>query len=311
MSLDPRLRLRHFTTFMEVARVGSIVAAAEALHVTQPAISKTLRELEEILGRPLFDRVGRGLRLNSAGASFQKLTGAALGDLNRAQAAVRGSEAGRVKLAVGTLPTAASQLLPQAALALREDLPHVALRVSTGPNWLLLSQLREGGLDLVVGRMADPDQMAGLSFQQLYPEDIVAVVRPDHPLERLEPPDSFFDYPLILPPSGAVINPTVRGYLVSVGAGAVLPAYETVALAFGRHILQSSDAIWFISNGVVAEEVRLGTLRVVPLEHPMMAGPVGISLRADRVQSPELSALVAALHRTAANSDWAQGTSAS
>lgn len=291
MKLDPRLRLRHLNCFMEVARTGSVAAAAEALHVTQPAVSKTLRELEVILGNPLFDRTGRRLKMNASGAAFQKFTGSALGDLARAQAAVRGAQAGEVKLNIGVLPTAATDLLPRAAVAFREHHPNCVLRVSTGPNWLLLSQLREGALDMVVGRMAEPDRMEGLSFAQLYPEEVVAVVRPDHPMQALTV-DGLLTSPLILPPSGAVIGPAVRSYLLSIGAQAVSPAFETVALAFGRRVVQETDAIWFISRGVVAEELAAGSLRALVPDRPVPAGPVGISLRAGTVPVPELAALI-------------------
>lgn len=70
MFIDPRLRLRHIMTFLEIAQAGSIVSAADHLGVTQPAVSKTLRELEDILGTRLFDRTGRQLRLNSVGRNF-------------------------------------------------------------------------------------------------------------------------------------------------------------------------------------------------------------------------------------------------
>ena len=298
MSLDPKLRLRHLNCFMEVARTGSVAAAAEALHVTQPAVSKTLRELEAILGNPLFDRTGRRLKMNAAGATFQKFTGSALGDLARAQAVVRGAQGGEVKLNIGVLPTAATDLLPEAAIAFRARHPNCVLRVSTGPNWLLLSQLREGALDMVVGRMAEPDRMEGLSFAQLYPEEIIAAVRPDHPLRALSV-DGLLNHPLILPPTGAVIGAAVRSYLLSIGANAVTPAFETVALAFGRRVVQQTDAIWFISRGVVAEELAAGSLRALVPERPVPAGPVGISLRAETVPVPELAALIETLKAAA------------
>lgn len=294
MSIDPRLRLRHITTFLEIAQAGSIVAAASRLGVTQPAVSKTLRELEDILGQPLFDRSGRRLRLNTVGQGYQKQAGSAMTTLARATLPMAGQA--QARLTIGALPTAATRLVPQAAIRFRATHPHCMIRVSTGPNWLLLSQLREGRLDLVVGRMADADRMEGLSFRQLYTEDVVAVVDADHPCgDRFDSAD-IARFPLILPPPGAVIGPLVRAYLRSIGADDVAPAFETVSLAFGHQILRKSDAIWFISRGVVAEELAAGTLRALSLNAPMMAGPVGISLRQGVPQSAEIAAMIAALH---------------
>jgi LysR family pca operon transcriptional activator len=300
MSLDPRLRLRHLTGFMEIARAGSLVAAADRMAVTQPAVSKTLRELEDILGKQLFDRSGRRLKLNAQGQLFQRLVGNALGELERADRVVRGNTSATTRLSVGALPTAATRLLPQAALVLRQDYPLCSLRASTGPNWLLLSQLRETELDLVVGRMADADQMRGLTFEQLFQEDIVAVIRPGHPQQGELTLNDLLHFPLILPPKGAVIGPVVSNYLFSVGAAGVSAFLNTVSLAIGREVVQQSDAVWFISRGVVAHEVDQGTLRIARMNQPMIVGPVGISLRENMTESAELQALIVALRLVAA-----------
>ncbi len=75
--LDPRIRLRHLRCFLETARLGSLSAAADVLNVSQPAVSKTIRELEEVLGKPLFDRSHRRLTMTAVGRVFQQHAGAA------------------------------------------------------------------------------------------------------------------------------------------------------------------------------------------------------------------------------------------
>lgn len=292
MSLDPRIKLRHLTCFLEIAKAGALVLAADHLGITQPAASKTLKELEDILGQKLFDRSGRRLRLNSAGAMFQKFVGVALADLERAERSVKSGKTQRTSIAIGVLPTAATGLMPRAALEFRKRRADCVLRVSTGPNWLLLSQLREGSLDLVVGRMADPERMRDLTFEQLYSEDIVAVVGAHHPWTDKIHPDALQDFPLILPPKGAVIGTPVRSFLVSIGIDPAIRAFETVSLAFGRDILRGSDAIWFISRGVVARELAEGSLRALPLNASTGAGPVGISLREEHHDHRDLNALI-------------------
>ncbi len=278
--IDPHLRLRHLRCFLETARLESLSAAAEALHLSQPAASKTIKELEEILGVQLFDRSGRRLALTAAGRLFQQHAGAAFAGLERAQALVQQAPAEKLRLSVGILPTVASEVFPTAALAFQKTHPDALLRVTTGPNWLLFSQLREGKLDLVVGRMPAPERMTGLAFRQLYDEEVVIVARPDHPLHKTRfRPKDLADYPLMLPPSGAVIHPSVRAYLTSHALHTIEPIFETVSLAFGRKILQRSDAIWMISQGVVADEVAAGTLTILPLQTTIMAGPVGVCYR--------------------------------
>jgi len=294
--LDPRLRLRHLRCFLETARLESLTAAALALNLSQPAASKTIRELEDILGVDLFDRSGRRLALTPAGRLFQQHAAAGLRELARARDLARAAPARIARLSVGILPTVSTDLFPRAALAFRADWPHCVLRVTTGPNWLLLSQLREGAVDLFVGRMPGPDRMTGLSFRHLYSERIVLAVRPGHPLARApEIPRALGGFPLILPPAGAVIAPAVRAYLQTIGLPSVEPLFETVSLAFGRKAVQLSDAVWFISEGVVGDEIAQGTLIALDPGTDLPAGPVGICQRADGLTTAEQSGLVQAL----------------
>lgn len=294
--IDPHIRMRHLRCFLETARLGSLSAAANTLNVSQPAASKTIKELEDILGVPLFDRSGRRLALTAAGKVFQQHAGAAMIDLQRAQDLVRDTPRAPSRLSVGALPTAATFLLPEAALKFRDSHPECLLRVTTGPNWMLLSQLREGAVDMVVGRMPPAGAVEGLSFRQLYSEKVVPVVRPDHPLVgRLWDLEEIGAYPLMLPPSGAVIAPSVRAYLHSIGLTNVTPAFENVSLAFGRRVVERSDVIWFISHGVVGAEIEAGTLAVLPLEGDLLGGPVGVSMREETQSSIEQRDFIAAL----------------
>lgn len=278
--LDPNLKLRHLRCFLEVARLGSLSAAAQALNVSQPAASKTIRELEEILGTSLFSRASRRLTLTPAGRVFQQSAGSAMVELRRGQDLLRGGALERPKIAVGALPSASTDLLPRACLAFREEWPDCQIRISTGPNWLLMSQLREGDLDMVVGRMASVAVMDGLTFRQLYSEKVGAYVRADHPLLRdPSPVAALIGYPLMLPPSGAVISPVVRAFLSRQGIDNPAAAFENVSHDIGRRIVAESDVVWFISQGVVREDVDDGLLVPLSLPTELLGGPVGISMR--------------------------------
>jgi LysR family transcriptional regulator, pca operon transcriptional activator len=285
---------RHVRCFLEVARLSSVGQAAEALAISQPAVSKTLRELEERLGTPLFDREGRGLRLNAAGRLFQVHAGQSLAELERGVRALARPDAVHQIVVAGVLPTVATDVMPRAALAFAAAMPGATLRVSTGPNWLLLSQLREARLDVVVGRLARPDQMQGLAFEQLYSENVAAVVRPGHPLVA-DRSAGLTGYPLIAPPPGAIIRPLVEQYFLSLGVAMPRPLVETVSLALGRGLVRRSDAVWFISEGVVAAELAEASLVALDLPGLPAAGPVGITLRAGAVKSEARAELVRAL----------------
>ena len=285
---------RHVRCFLEIARLQSVSQAAEALSISQPAVSKTLRELEDRLGVRLFERVGRRLRLTAEGGLFQTHAGLSLIELERGVRALHApSSAGR-RIEIGVLPSVATDLMPRATLAFAERMPGVTLTITTGPNWLLLAQMRDGAVDLVVGRLASPAAMAGLVFEQLYIESITAVARRGHPL-LADPARPLMDFPLILPPAGAIIRPAVEQYFFSIGHEPPRAFAETVAHAVGRGLLTRSDAVWFISRGVVAEDIAQGTLAEIPLTGVPMPGPVGLSRRAGDTASPELVELMRAI----------------
>lgn len=300
MNWDATLRLRHIRCFLEIARTESVSQAADHLNITQPAVSRTLRELEEMLAVRLFDRVGRGLRLNEAGRIFQAHAVASMVELMRGRDRLAKGGDARVRLSIGVLPTAATDLVPRAALQFREEAPHTRLHILTGPNWLLFNQLRDGAIDLVVGRMPDGAMMAGLAFEQLRIENVLLVCRPGHPaLSEGEAGRRIANYPLVMPPRGAIIAPPVDRYLASIGLPEMRGAFETVALPVGRKIVQESDALWFISEGVVADELQAGTLVAVDLTSPLLAGPTGVSVSRSASLSVERTLFVECLRRIA------------
>ncbi len=303
--MDSRLRMRHLRCFLETARLGSLSAAADAMRVSQPAASKTIRELETILQTSLFDRSRRRLQLTAAGKVFQEHCGTAMQTLQRAEDLVRVAPRARQSLSIGVLPTAATELIPLAALKFQAAFPEYMLRVATGPNWMLISQLREGSLDVVVGRMGPADAMEGLSFRHLFSDRVLPVVRPDHPLLKIEwQPDDLARMPLMLPPRGAVIAPLVRTYLHSVGLSHIEPAFENVSLAFGRRAVQESDLVWFISQGVVQSELNDGSLVALPLQDDLLGGPVGVSMRNQTEMTDALKGLLTTMKDVANSAEF-------
>ncbi|MEM1237165.1 MAG: LysR substrate-binding domain-containing protein [Pseudomonadota bacterium] len=284
------IRLRHIRTFLEVARHESVSKAADALSTSQPAVSRSIAELERILGVSLFDRVGRGLELNTSGKTFQAHAATSMAELSRAFDRVNRGTRRQARLSIGTLPTASTDLVPNAVLEFQRFDDLTEIHVMTGPNWLLFNQLREGKLDLVVGRMPQVDSIQGLLFEQLYMERVVLVSRPGHPIRNADPRDvrgELGKYALILPPKGAVISGTVAGFLASIGMPDPRGSVETVALPVGRRLVEGSDALWFISFGVVADEIANGRLAAIDLQSPMLSGPVGISYLQSAPVSPE------------------------
>lgn len=303
--INPRIKFRHLQTFVEVARQKSVNRAANILHVSQPAVTKTIRELEDILGVSLFEREGRGIRTTGYGEIFLRHAGATLTALRQGVDAVsQESVHSGAPVRIGALPTVSARIMPQAMKLFIDERTGSPVKIVTGENAVLLEQLRVGELDLVVGRLAAPEKMTGFSFEHLYSEQVLFVVRVGHPL--LENVGDIFDrlgdYPVLMPTRNSVIRVIVEQFLITHGISGLQTQIETVSDAFGRAYLRMSDAVWIISEGVVAGDIADGVLAALPLETTDTRGPVGLTVRADTLPSLPMTLLIQAIRTVAAQS---------
>jgi len=311
--IDNRVKFRHLQTFVEVARQKSVMKAAELLSVSQPAVTKTIRELEEVLGVDVFERDGRGIKITRYGEVFLRHAGAALTALRQGLDSVTQERFGDgPPIRVGALPTVSTRIMPRAMGLFLKEGTGSRIKIVTGENAVLLEQLRVGDLDLVVGRLAAPDKMTGFSFEHLYSEQVVFVVRAGHPL--LSATVSIFntigDYPVLMPTRASIIRPFVEQFLIANGVGRLPNQIETVSDAFGRAFVRASDAVWIISAGVVAADIEDGILAALPIDTVETRGPVGLTMRTDAVPSLPQTILMQTIREAAREvSEGAMGAS--
>ena len=295
--IDARMKIRHLQCFLEVARLGHVGRAADQLAVTQPAVSKTLRELEDILAVRLFARTRKGLELTPAGELFQHHAASGLVSLQQAIDSVAGGRLrGDTAIRVGALPTVAVRIMPRAVQDLVRARPDATVNLVSGPNRFLLERLKGRGLDVVVGRLAEPEQMTGLAFEHLYSERLAAVVRPGHPLlldggggpAREQPFDlrRIAGHTVVMPTREDITRAAVDRLLIANGVPALERRVETVSSDFSRAFLGQTDAVWIISYGVAALELASGDLVELPADMSDTKGAVGMTTRADERPSP-------------------------
>lgn len=299
--IDSRIKFRHLQTFVEVARQRSVMKAAGLLHVSQPAVTKTIRELEEVLGVSVIERDGRGIKITRYGEVFLKHAGAALTALRQGFDSVSQALSGdAAPIRIGALPTVSTRIMPKAMRLFLDEGTGARIKIVTGENAVLLEQLRVGDLDLVVGRLAASEKMTGFSFEHLYSEKVVFCVRAKHPLLSAGSVFPGLDlYPVLMPTRASIIRPFVDRFLIANGIAGLPNQIETVSDAFGRAFVRESDAIWIISEGVVAADITEGTLAALPIDTSETKGPVGLTMRTDATPSMPLAILMQTIREVA------------
>lgn len=297
-----RIRHRHLNCFLEVARSRKIGTAAFNLNISQPAASKTLSDLEEILDTRLFERRGRGgLKLTPTGKVFLRYAGASIAALKEGlDGLARARMEGAAVLMIGALPGVAAQFMPRAVQEFKESHSTI-IRVITAPNRAMLNQLRIGELDLVVGRIARPSDMQGLSFSYLYSEQLLFVVRAGHPLANAGPfdPTTLEQMTLLMPTADGVMRPVIERFLIAHGVGALPNSIEARSPDFCRQYVLDSDAVWMISKGVVEHDIDAGRLCVLDVDTSDTQGSVGLTVRANVDPAPTLRLMMDTLARVA------------
>ncbi len=278
MNIDTRIKFRHLLCFLEIARQRSFAKAADALAVSQPAISKTLKELEEILDASLFERGKQGVSLTAAGVAFMRYAGPCVQALRDGVNSLRDGEHEAGQVRVGVLSTVESLLIPEVVRRLHERHTALVVSVATGPGAYLLSQLRVGELDLVIGRMTDSPDIQGLTFEHLYSESMTLVVRPGHPLLAVgdEALGQLGDYPLVLPTAGTTIRKHADSLFVQCGVTPSRQRLETLSPALSRRYVLCSDALWVAPQDAVCLDVQRGELIELQLHVREPGGSVGI-----------------------------------
>ena len=265
------VQLRHLRCLVAVAQERHLARAAERLSLSQPAVSKTLSELEAIVGARLVERSKAGRRgvqgLAPAGEQLLAHALRVLEALDASAEAVAPASGKRIeRLRIGALPSVGPALLPMALARFREHWPSVQVVVKSAANPVLLDELRAGELDMVVGRISDPRLMGGLSFELLYTEPLVFAVRAGHPLvarsTRTVSVQAVLDYPLVVYGEGTIPRHNTESFLSA--RGLVLPAnaLQTLDVAVARGLLAVSDAVWITplgaARGELADERRRG-----------------------------------------------------
>ncbi len=295
-----RIRLRHLHTFVAVAQQGTLGRAAETLNLSQPALSKTLNELEQLTGTRLFERGRLGAQLTVPGEQFLTHAVKVLDALNTAgQALNRKEDASADVVRVGALPTAALGILPAAIGRFHQQQKSTSLQVATMNNTMLLAGLKSGEIDLGIGRMSDPELMGGLNYELLFLESLKLVVRPGHPLlQETITLSRVMEWPVVVSPKGTVPRQNAEALLQSQGCKMPAGCIETLSASLSRQLTVDYDYVWFVPSGAVKEDLRQATLVSLPVPTQSAGEPIGILTRVEIPLSTGAQMLIAAIRKS-------------
>jgi DNA-binding transcriptional LysR family regulator len=276
------LRMRHLDVLLAVAAEGSMQRAAQRVHLTQPAISKLVREMEEMFGAQLFDRSKRGVVLTESGRALAARAEYLRNEIDRAREEVAAIGRGTLgALRIGALPVAESRLLPQSLMALRKIAPQLQIRVQEGTTASLLDQLRRGEIDCVIGRLDSHATGRDLQTERLVKLPTRIVVRRQHPLagRRRVTPEQLAAYPWILPQAGAPIRIVIEGVFSEAGLAPPAPLVESAMIRLNFELVRASDMIGVMPDDAAQTYAAARSLAILPFELGDRLPFVGVTTR--------------------------------
>jgi LysR family transcriptional regulator, benzoate and cis,cis-muconate-responsive activator of ben and cat genes len=180
------VELRHLRYFVAVAEMENVSRAALKLHVSQPALSRQIRDLEDELGFSLLERTAKSVRLTDAGRAFLDNARALLQHADEAVKKARAvASAEPTELHVGYSPTPVAEILPKTLRAFQRTMPSVHVRLHDWSNNEILDGIRNGRLQL--GLIVPPAKASALQdvrYEELFHERVCVAVAPQHPFAR-------------------------------------------------------------------------------------------------------------------------------
>jgi DNA-binding transcriptional LysR family regulator len=282
--LQQNITTSQLRTLTAVVETRGYSTAARRLRVAQPTVHRAAKELELAVGVELFRRASRGVESTGAARLLARYAELVLAEMRQGLEEVRelqGDTGSRI--AVGCLPLARSEFLPQALTNLLARHPDAQISILDGPYVEQLHALRYGQIDWLIGALRDPPPVADIRQEPLFDEPLAIVVRPGHPLIGNAPP-SFEELARLEWIAPRQLAPTRRFFDEFFERGGVTRSprvIECSSLIATRGLLQRSDRAAMLSPMQVREDVAAGELAMLVETIPGSDRTIGIATRED------------------------------
>lgn len=298
-NLVSRLRFRHLRLLAELHRCGTLGKAAATLHLSQPALSKALKEVEDAFGFPLFRRGARGLTPTTRGEVIvqgaQTLL-AALGHLS--EAAQASNDEPVAVLHLGAPPAvAAGTALPAVLALLQARSERVVVRLREQPVPQLFEALLKGELDALLTSFNQAafaaKRATRLVYKRFAEHDYVVIAPPRHPLARKRHVgwDVLANCQWIMPESELLSRQALEGQFLRAGVTVPSPRIVSNNPATNIQLVAAGTGLAAVPRSMATAEQRLGRIAVLRVEMALAKVPVALVYRAASEVDPVIKLL--------------------
>ena len=301
-SVLSRLRFKHLQLLDILGRTHNLRIAAEQMHMTQPAATKILGDIESMFGAQLFERLPREMRPTDLGMLSLRYASAAVADLGKFTSEFSTMRSGGYgHLAIGAITASTAQVVTVAIKEIQQQRPRLIVRLIEQSSDQLALWLEEKKLDLMIGRLTEARQEMLFNFEDLSAEPVWVVVGRHHPLLQqasLEIAD-LGAWPWILYPPATAIRHLFDETFAAAGMQAPVGMVETPSIFSTLELLQATDMISLQPRAAVEKYVRNGLLGqlVVPIRRTM--SNYGVITRKNEIPSQPTQEFIAILRATA------------
>lgn len=291
---------RQLQQFLAVVDHGTIGRAARHLKISQPAISQTIAKLEGSLRVGLFNRTAQGMVPTPYGAALASRARAVSEEIRRAVEDIDAlRDRGKARITVGTGPSQANQIVPEAVRRLLVTRPALSVSIVEGSLARLMPALDGGHVDLAVVTMVEAPWSRELAGETLYKDPVVVLARTGHPLARGGASPTLaacHAFPWVLPDRSDALRLKLESVVAR--AGLELPAVrvETASPTAIKALLMRSDFLGYAPRSLVQVEEAAGLLRVLDVPGTRWIREVQVLYRHSRALPPAAKALIRQLH---------------
>ncbi|WOB06661.1 LysR family transcriptional regulator [Piscinibacter gummiphilus] len=266
-----RLRFRHLQFLDILGKTRNLRLTAEQMHITQPAATKVLMDIEEMLESTLFDRLPRGMRPNELGLFTLRYAHAALdGHRKFVDEFSTLKQGGHGHVSIGAISGSAAHLLIAAVAELQRLRPLLVVKVLEQSSDQLIVWLAERKIDVMIGRFTDESQRAQFQYEKLAGEGLQVTAGVHHPLRGPTAPSllELSHWPWILYPTSTALRRVSDDIFSRTGLSLTSGIVETPSFLFALELMQSTNMLSLQPAALVDKYVRRGLLTRIAAELP-------------------------------------------